>query len=313
MTLRSHAAIGPLFAVIGVLGFSFKAILVKLAYAAHPVLDAATLLTWRMIYAAPLFTLMAWFAERQPGAIRMQRRDVLTVIGLGFIGYYLSSYLDFAGLHYITASLERLIVFTYPAIVVLLSAFIYRKPVTRRTLIALVLCYIGVVLVFLHDLRVADSGRDVALGGFLVFMSAILYAIYLVFAGPAIARLGSQRFIAWAMLTSSVFVFGQFALIHPITSLAIPPAVHWLSLTMAVFSTVLPTWLMAEALKRIGASRASIVGSLGPVFTIGFGAMLLDEPMHAIQLAGAALVLAGVWQVTQKPSTAREAQTTASP
>jgi len=302
----THAAIGPLFAVLGVLGFSFKAILVKLAYLAHPV-DPVTLLAWRMIYAAPFFAVMALWAERSAAAKAMTMRDVAALVALGFVGYYLSSYTDFAGLQYISASLERLILFTYPTVVVLLSALVYRKPVTGRTLAALLLCYGGVVLVFANDLRVAPRGGDVVLGGVLVFASAALYAVYLVFAAPVIQRLGSLRFIAWAMLASTVFVFAQFALTHPLSALAVPPRVHALSLAMAVFSTVLPTWLMAEALKRIGANRAALVGSLGPVFTIALGFLLLDEPLHPIQFAGVALVLAGVWQVTNRPSVVRPA------
>ena len=302
----THAAIGPLFAVLGVLGFSFKAILVKLAYLAHPV-DPVTLLAWRMIYAAPFFAVMALWAERSAAAKAMTMRDVAALVALGFVGYYLSSYTDFAGLQYISASLERLILFTYPTVVVLLSALVYRKPVTGRTLAALLLCYGGVVLVFANDLRVAPRGGDVVLGGVLVFASAALYAVYLVFAAPVIQRLGSLRFIAWAMLASTVFVFAQFALTHPLSVLAVPPRVHALSLAMAVFSTVLPTWLMAEALKRIGANRAALVGSLGPVFTIALGFLLLDEPLHPIQFAGVALVLAGVWQVTNRPSVVRPA------
>lgn len=299
-------ALGPLFAVVGVLGFSFKAILVKLAYLAHPV-DAVTLLTWRMIYSAPLFLAMALWAERTPGTEPMTRRDVLALAGLGFIGYYLSSYADFAGLQYITASLERLILFTYPTIVVLLSALVHGKPVTRRTLAALLFCYAGVVLVFVRDLGTAPRGSEVALGGALVFASAVLYATYLVFAGPVIHRLGSLRFIAWAMLASTLFVFAQFAITHPIAALSVPPRVHATTLAMAIFSTVLPTWMMAEALKRIGANQAALVGSLGPVFTIALGHLLLDEPLHAVQFAGVALVLVGVWQVTAKPASVRPA------
>ena len=294
-----RSLIGPVFAVLGVLGFSFKAILVKLAYAAHPV-DPVTLLAWRMIYAAPFFAAMAFWAERQPDAAPIARADVLRLVGLGFIGYYFSSYLDFAGLQYITASLERLILYLYPSIVVLLGALLHRQPITRRVVLALLLSYAGIVLVFAHDLRTAPQSRDVLIGGGLVFASAVAYAIYLVVAPPVIGRLGSLRFIAWAMLSSTVWVVAQFLVVNPLSALTVPPRVHALAALMAVVSTVLPTWMMAEALKRIGASHAALVGSLGPIFTIGFGYVLLAEPLHAIQLVGAALVLAGIWQVTQK-------------
>ena len=288
---------GVLLAVVGVLGFSFKAVLVKLAYAAHPV-DAVTLLALRMLYSAPLFAVMAWLAERDPGRAPLARRDVLTIAWLGFIGYYLSSFLDFAGLYYIKASLERLILFLYPTIVVLLSALFLHRPVTRRTLGALVLSYAGIALVFASDLAAAAQTGDVALGGALVFGSAFLYAAYLVGAGPVIARLGSRRFIAWAMLVSTVFVLAQFALLRPLAALDVPLAVHALVAAMAVVSTVIPVWCVAEALKRIDANSVALVGCLGPVFTIGFGYALLGERISPLQVFGAVAVLAGVLLVS---------------
>lgn len=297
---------GVLLAVVGVLGFSFKAVLVKLAYAAHPV-DPVTLLALRMLYSAPLFAVLAWHVERAPGRAPLARRDVLAIAWLGFIGYYLSSFLDFAGLAYIKASLERLILFLYPTIVVLLSAVFLRRRINRRTFAALVLSYAGIALVFAHDLATTPQSGDVALGGALVFGSALLYAAYLVGAGPAIARLGSRRFIAWAMLVSTAFVLGQFALLRPLAALDVPPIVHGLVLAMAVVSTFVPVWCVAEALKRVDANTVALVGSLGPVFTIAFGHALLGERVHAVQLAGGAAVLAGVLLVTwRKPAAAPE-------
>ena len=175
--------------------------------------------------------------------------------------------------------------------------------------IALAVSYAGIALVFVNDLRVAGDPRVVMTGGALVFGSAFLYAVYLVRAGPVIARIGSTRFIAWAMLVSAIFVLAQFALTRPLAALAVPPSIQLLVLAMAVFSTVLPTWLIAEAVQRIGANASSQIGSLGPVFTIFLGALLLDEPVHAIQIIGAALVLAGVTLVARKPATATAAAT----
>jgi drug/metabolite transporter (DMT)-like permease len=286
--------------VLGVLGFSFKAILIKLAYAAHPV-DAVTLLALRMLYSAPFFVAMAWWASRRGRALPIGRRDWTQLALLGFVGYYLASLLDFMGLQHVTAAFERLVLFLYPTLVVLLSAAWQRVPITRRAAVALLLSYAGIALVFVNDLNVGGDARAVATGGALVFGSAFLYAIYLVRAGPVIARMGSTRFIAWAMLVSTLFVLAQFALTRDFGALAVPARVHGLALAMAVFSTVLPTWLIAEAIRRIGANASSQIGSLGPVFTIFLGAFLLDEPVRAIQLAGAALVLAGVTLVTRKP------------
>ncbi len=293
--------IGPALAIAGTLGFSFKGILIKLAYASHPI-DATTLLTLRMLYSAPFFIAMAWYAGRDAGAI--PRRDIVQLVWFGVIGYYLGSWFDFLGLQYISAALERLVLYLYPTMVVLLSAALYRKPIGRRAAVALALSYAGIVLAFWHDLRVSGDSRSLAIGGGLVFASAFCYAIYLVGAGGIIARLGSMRFIAWAMLASTVFVLAQFALTTPLAALDVPPRIHALSLAMAVFSTVLPTWLVAEAIRRIGANHSSLVGSMGPMFTIGLGAILLGEPTHPIQLVGAALVLAGVLLVSLKrPST----------
>ncbi len=292
--------IGPLCSVLGVLGFSFKAILVKLAYAWHPV-DPVTLLTLRMLFAAPFFVAMAWWAGRRPDARRITPRDWRALAWLGFIGYYLSSLLDFIGLMYITAALERLVLYLYPTMVLVLSIMLRGRRVTRREVAALAVSYAGIALVFAHDLSVGGDARALWIGGALVFASALSYAAYLIGAGDVIARLGSMRFIAWAMLLSCVFVFAQFALTRDLTALAVPTSIYALSLAMAVFSTVVPTWLVAEAVRRLGANTSSLIGSLGPVFTIGLGAMILGEAVHGIQLAGAALVLAGVMLVTLRP------------
>ena len=297
---------GPLLAVLGVLGFSFKAILIKLAYAWSPV-DPVSLMTLRMLYSAPFFVVMAWWAGRAPAAKPIPPRDRWLLLALGFVGYYLSSLLDFIGLQYVTASLERLVLFLYPTIVVLLSAVFLAKPVTRRAAVALALSYTGIALAVWHDTRITGDVTATLLGGGLVFGSALGYATYLVAAGGIIARLGSSRFIAWAMLASAAFIVVQFTLTHPLSDLGAPVAIHALSLAMAVFCTVLPTWMIAESVRRIGASTASLIGSLGPVFTLAFGAMLLDEPVNALQLVGMALVLAGVMLVSRGVASRRTA------
>lgn len=292
-----HRWTGPACAVLGTLGFSFKAILIKLAYAAAPV-DAITLLALRMLYSAPLFVAMAWWASRRAAPIA--RRDLAAILGLGFLGYYLASLLDFMGLRYVTASLERLILYLYPTMVVVLSAIFLDKPITRRAIGALALSYAGIALVFRHDAAAGDAAATM-LGGGLVFASALAYAVYLVTAGGVIGRIGSMRFTALAMLASTLFVLAHFAIARPLSALDVPPSIHGLSLAMALFATVVPTWLVAEAIRRLGANGTSLVGSLGPVFTIGLGAVLLGEAIQAIQIAGAALVLGGVALVTAKP------------
>jgi drug/metabolite transporter (DMT)-like permease len=297
--LGLNAWLGPLLAILGVLGFSFKAILIKLAYAWSSV-DAVSLLTLRMLYSAPFFVVIAWWAGRASCATRIAPRDWRLLIGLGFIGYYLASLLDFLGLQYISASLERLVLFLYPTIVVVLSALFLAQPVTRRAAAALALSYAGIALAVWHDVRITGDPSSIALGSALVFSSALGYAIYLVAAGGVIARLGSSRFIAWAMLASTAFIAVQFALTRPLSALRLPWPVHAITLAMAVFCTVLPTWMIAESIRRIGASTASLIGSLGPLFTIGFGALLLGEPVNLLQLMGVALVLTGVILVSRR-------------
>jgi len=297
--------VGPACAVLGVLGFSFKAILIKLAYAWHPI-DAITLLALRMLFSAPFFVAMAWWAGRRPEAPRIARRDWLLLAWLGFIGYYLASLLDFMGLVHITASLERLVLYLYPTMVVLLSALMRGRPITRRAVVALLVSYVGIAFVFAHDVGLGGDRAATLTGGALVFGSALAYALYLVDAGAVIARLGSLRFIAWAMLVSCVFVLAHFALTNDLAVLRQPPSIYALSLAMAVFSTVLPTWLIAESIRRLGANTASLIGSLGPVFTIGLGALILGEAVQATQLVGAALVLGGVMLVTMAPADKRE-------
>ena len=291
--------IGPLCAVVGVLGFSFKAIFIKLVYTGSTV-DPVTLLALRMLYSAPFFIAIAWWSGRAAGARPFTASDWKALAGLGFIGYYVSSLLDFLGLQYISAALERLVLFLNPTIVVVLSAMLLRTPVTRRAVAALVLSYAGIALALWHSLHLGADAHAIALGTGLIFASAFCYALYLVGSSQVIARLGSARFIAWAMLASTMFVLIHFAFTRPFAALAVPGSVHQLTLAMAIFSTVLPTWLIAESIRRMGANTASLVGSLGPVFTIGLGAAILGEPVFALQMVGAALVLAGVLVVTAK-------------
>ncbi|MGH8712996.1 MAG: DMT family transporter [Casimicrobiaceae bacterium] len=293
--------LGPAFAIVGVLGFAFKAILIKLAYA-WTAIDPVTLLTLRMLYSAPFFALIAWWAARGGNVRPLSGGDWFAIAWLGFVGYYLSSLVDFMGLQYVTAALERLMLYLYPTIVVVLSALFFKQRITGRIVVALALSYAGILLVFARDLQFAGDPGALWLGGALVFASSLLYACYLVGAGPVIARLGSMRFIALAMLGSTLFIFAHFLLTRPLALLAALPRIQLLSLTMAVFSTVLPTCLIAEAIKRMGANRTSLLGSLGPVFTIWLGAWILGEPVRWIQLAGAALVLAGVAIVTLRPA-----------
>lgn len=284
-----HRSAGLTCAALGALGFSFKAIFIKAAYVYG--VDAETLLALRMGYALPFFILMGFYvARREP--MLLTRSDRWILVLLGVLGYYASSYLDFLGLRYISAALERLILFLYPTLVLLLSAVFLKKPIGRSMLVPLVICYVGIALAVGHDLSI--GGSAVAVGCALVFASSMSYATYLMLSGEVVRRLGSMRVTALATGVACVLSLAQFFIMRPVSNLAQPWQVHALSICMAIFSTVLPIWLVSEAIRRLGAGPASMVGSLGPVFTILLAALILHEPLGAMQLVGAALVVLGV-------------------
>ncbi|MBI5918211.1 MAG: DMT family transporter [Nitrosomonadales bacterium] len=291
-SFRQHAALGVVFALLAAVGFSAKAILVKLAYLEASV-DAVTLLALRMGFAVPFFIAVAvwlrYFAPAEP----LTRRDWLLVMGLGLVGYYLSSYLDFLGLQYISAGLERLILFLYPTMTVILAALLHRRGIGRKTLAAMALSYAGIALVFVHDAG-AGQGSDLVLGAVLVFFSTLSYSLYLVGAGHAIARIGALRFTAYASIVASVACLVQFAVMRPISALELPLHVYQLAIAMALFSTVLPVFFLSYAIRRIGSGNASLIGSIGPVSTIYMAYLFLGESISLLQIAGSALVLAGV-------------------
>lgn len=259
-------------------------------------MDAGTLLALRMLFSAPFFVLMALWSGRSGQALSLQ--DWKWVGLLGFTGYYLASYLDFLGLVYITASLERLILFLYPTMVVVLSAWLLKTPVRRHDVAALVLSYGGIGLVFRESLGLAGQARDLAVGGALVFASGLIYSFYLIGVGGIIARIGSARFTAYAMLVACAACVVQFVLTHRLEALRLPMPVYALSLLMAVASTVLPAWFMSEGIRRVGAKRAAMAGAVGPVATIFLGWWMLGEPVTGVQLLGVVLVLAGVTLVS---------------
>lgn len=289
--MQGVGGVGLLFAVLGAVGFSFKAILVKLAYR-HGV-DAETLLALRMALSLPFFIVLGVFAERR-STRPMEGGDWLWMLGLGFFGYYLASYFDFLGLKYITAGLERLILFLYPTIVIVLSAVFLGKPITQRTLAALLMCYLGVGFAVGHDLRVVGDTREVLIGSALVFGSALSYALYLMGNGVVVGRLGSMRVTAFATSVACILCIAQFLVLRPVSALVQPWQVYGLSLAMALFATVAPVWLVSEAIRRMGAGSVSLTGSLGPVITIGLGWILLDEVVGVAQIVGATMVIGGV-------------------
>ena len=276
-------------AAFGSIAFSGKAIIVKLAYRYG--VDAVTLIMYRMLFALPLFALLAWWAGR--GRLPLARRDWLGITGLGFSGYYLASFLDFAGLQYISASLERLILYLNPTLVLLLGAVFYGQRVAPRQLVAMVVSYAGIVLVFGQELRL--EGADVLLGALLVFGSALSYATYLVLSGQVVRRLGSLRLTGLATTIACALCIVQFLLLRPLAAAAVAPEVIWLSLLNATLCTFVPVLAVMMAIERIGPALAAQAGMIGPMATIALGVTVLGESLNLWIFAGSAFVIGGVW------------------
>ncbi|AZS78680.1 MULTISPECIES: DMT family transporter [Achromobacter] len=294
-SLPSGRAAGILMAMLGAVLFSAKAIVVKFTYRYG--IDAVTLIAFRMLFAMPFFAAVAWHQSRRAARgeiVTMTAKERVQVIVLGLLGYYLSSFLDFLGLRYITASLERLILFLSPSLVVLLSAFWFKRPIERRQWLAMVLSYAGVVLVFAHDLSFG-GGSEVLLGSLFVFGSAASYSVYLICSGELIKRVGPTRLVAYAMLVSCVACIIQFFLIHPPSMLLQPAGVYGYSVIHATLNTVVPVFMLMWAVSLIGAPTASLLGMVGPVSVLFLASWFLNEPITLWQLAGTALVLTGVF------------------
>ncbi|MFN3738129.1 DMT family transporter [Hydrogenophaga sp.] len=293
-----HLLSGLLLASAGAIAFSGKAIIVKLAYRYN--VDAVTVIMYRMLFALPLFLLLLWWTSRPVNGQKpepLRRRDWLGVLGLGVTGYYLASFLDFWGLEYISASLERLILYLNPTIVLVLGWLLFKRPIAGIQIVAMAVSYAGVLLVFGHE--VGAQGPHASLGAALVFGSAISYALYLIYSGEMVKRLGSLRLVSLATTVACVLCLLQFVLLRPLSAADVAPEVLWLSLLNATACTVAPVVMVMMAIERIGPGLTAQTGMIGPMSTILMGAFILGEPLNPSILAGTALVMAGVFLVTR--------------
>lgn len=291
-TRSSEFWMGFLLAALGAVLFSAKAIVVKLTYRYG--VDALTVIGFRMMLSLPFFAAVAWFQARKArqGKIpRLRTKESLQLIFLGFIGYYLSSFLDFLGLQYISAGLERLILFLSPTFVLLISALYLKRPIGGGQWMALALSYLGVVFVFLQDLSL--SGSDVMLGSLLVLASALTYSFYLIGSGELIKRVGATRLVAYAMSVSALVSMLHFFSVQGLAGLNQVWPVYQLSVVHAIVNTVAPTFMIMWSVARIGAPMTSQLGLLGPVSILFLAGWLLDEPITTLQLVGTAFTLAG--------------------
>jgi len=286
---------GLLLATLGAVAFSGKAIIVKLAYRYG--VDAVTLIMYRMLFALPLFLALTWWAGR--GRPALTWRDGRAALGLGFCGYYLASFLDFAGLRYISAGLERLILYLNPTLVLALGVFLFRRRVSARQIAALALSYAGVFCVFGQEATL--QGANVPLGAALVFGSAVSYAIYLSYSGEEVKRIGALRLTGLATTVACVICIAQFLALRPLSAMAVAPQVLWLSLLNATLCTFAPVLMVMMAIERIGASLTAQTGTVGPLSTILLAALVLGEPFTAWVAAGTILVVAGVWLLAAQP------------
>lgn len=280
--------------MLGAVAFSGKAIIVKLAYRYG--VDAVTLIMLRMVFALPFFVGMSWWASRPVAGrkvVALTRRDWIGIAGLGVSGYYLASFLDFAGLAYITASLERLILYLNPTLVLLLGWALVGRRIAPRQALGMAISYAGVLLVFGHEVKL--DGSDVALGALLVFLSAVSYAVYLFYSGEMVQRLGSMRLVGLATSVACLLCIVQFIILRPMQGLwNVAPEVIWLSVLNATLCTVVPVMLVMMAIERIGSGLAAQVGMVGPMSTMLMGVLLLNEPLTVWLVGGTALVIAGV-------------------
>lgn len=290
----AHRLEGLTLASVGAIAFSGKAIIVKLSYRYG--VDAVTVIMYRMLFSLPLFLGLSWWAGR--GKPRLEGRDWAMLIALGTSGYYLASFLDFAGLQYINASLERLILYLNPTFVLLMSMLLFKQRVGRAQWIALALSYVGILVVFGHD--VSLSGSHVVLGSALVFASAISYAFYLIYSGQLIKRLGAMRIVGVATSIACVLCIAQFFILKPPSDFFVAREVVELAVLNATLCTFLPVILVMMAVERVGASVTAQTGSIGPLSTILLSVWLLDEPFTIWIALGTGLVLSGIYLLARR-------------
>lgn len=296
-TERRQRLLGFTLVLLGAFGFSAKAILIKLAYAEDTPIDAISLMALRMAFSLPFFLLVAGW-QQQTTQAAMTRKQWLTITVLGLMGYYIASYLDFLGLQSISAGLERVILFLYPTLVVLFSALFYRRHITLRVGVALTLSYAGMLLVFIEQLSLTNQA--IWLGSALVLGSAIVFALFTMGSGVMTHSIGAARFTAYTMTVASLATLVHFGLSHGLELTQWPLKIYGLALLMAIFSTVLPAFLMNAGIRKIGASSASIISTIGPIATLALAHFVLAEAITALQIAGTFLVLAGVYVVGKK-------------
>ena len=296
MQTTRHFWIGIIIGVLGIVLFSSKAVMVKLAY--NYQVDAISVLLLRMLFSFPFYIVIVYIYSNKNSDVKIKNKDYLWVVFFGFVGYYLASYFDFVGLTYIKASLERIILFLYPTIVLLLNRLFLKQPITKTQAGAIGLTYLGIVIAFSNE--VAISGTDTYLGGFFILLSAITYASYLVGSGWLIPKFGVVKFTAYAMLVSCICVFVHYSIISKVNLFSFSWEVYTLGFLIAVFATVIPSFLVSISIKMISSSNFAIVAGIGPISKIILATIFLNETLTLLQLIGALVVIVGILLVSLK-------------
>lgn len=295
MESRKKLIYGILLGILGIVMFSSKAVMVKLAYQYN--IDALSVLLLRMLFSFPFYIVIAYLYRNKDEKSTNTKKEYLWLIFFGFVGYYLASYFDFVGLTYIKASLERIILFVYPTIVLLFNNLFLRKAISRHQKLAIVITYIGILITFISEVSI--SGDDAYLGGFFVLLSALTYASYLVGSGWLIPKFGVMRFTAYAMLVSCICVFIHYGILSNVALFNFPWQVYVLGVCIAVFATVIPSFLVSISIKMINSSNFAVVAGIGPISTIILAVIFLNEILTSLQIIGTFVVILGILLVTK--------------
>lgn len=300
VTNRNYFIAGLLICMLGAICFSTKAIFVKLAYRDTDV-DAVSLLALRMIFSLPFFVISAIASSSKSDNVKFTSSQWLYVALIGCVGYYASSLLDFLGLQYVSAGIERLILFIYPTLVLLISAFVFKASIKKYQWVAVAITYAGLVIAFVSEAGFRTNlDANFYLGAFLIFACAITYAIYIVGSGKLIPVVGAAKFNSYAMSFACIAVLLHFFFTSDKSLINLERDVYFYSICMALIGTVIPSYLVTEGIKRIGSGNAAIVGSIGPVSTIIQAYFFLYEPITLLQIFGTLLVLLGVLLIGKK-------------
>lgn len=284
--------------LVAAIMFSAKAVFIKLAYRFS--IDAISLLTLRMLFAIPFYLGVLIYLKQKKDTPPLKKSNFFWVVVLGVLGYYLASYFDFYGLKYVTASLERLILFIYPTLVVIIGAIIFKRRVSLIQVVAILLTYGGIIIIVVDDLKLGNQ-ENILLGAFFIFLSALTFALYLVGSGELIPKLGAVRFTAMGMTVSATCVIVHYLVTHQVQALfGFPSEVYAIALLIAFISTVIPSFLLSVGIARVGSSNASVISAIGPVSTIVLAYIFLGETITLIQMVGTVIVIAAVLLISLK-------------